>query len=176
MVFMREPELLRVPAEDVVKRTVALKGALPFLDARALHLAPGLLMVPPLELAAAAERLLQERRGINGEGDGDGDGDGRDGDDRDGDRDGDGLGTRYTRAKLRRQPDRILAEIGYWDEEEEEAGTNPSSSDSTSTSSAAATAAASSKRMYTRISPDATDVGAVRERIEERQRGSKKRL
>eukprot|EP00740_Mantoniella_antarctica_P009385 CAMPEP_0181372840 /NCGR_PEP_ID=MMETSP1106-20121128/15003_1 /TAXON_ID=81844 /ORGANISM="Mantoniella antarctica, Strain SL-175" /LENGTH=210 /DNA_ID=CAMNT_0023490385 /DNA_START=240 /DNA_END=868 /DNA_ORIENTATION=+ len=38
--FMREPELLRVTAEEVVRRTVALKTSLPFLDGRAFHLAP----------------------------------------------------------------------------------------------------------------------------------------
>jgi len=66
MLFMREPELLGVGAEDVVARTVRLKAALPFLDARSLHLAPGLLMREPRELAAAAEALIS--RGVTGAG------------------------------------------------------------------------------------------------------------
>jgi len=54
-----KPLLLGVGAEDVVARTVRLKAALPFIDARSLHLAPGLLMwEDPRELAAAAEALI----------------------------------------------------------------------------------------------------------------------
>ena len=148
---MREPELVNYSAEDIVRRTVALKGALPFLDARSLHLAPGLLLAEPTALAAAVERLT------------------------DGDGGGGESAERYTHDKLRVQPDRILAEIGYWDDDndDDEGQTEGSGRAADSTSDREASR---SKRMYTRISPDATDVAAVRKRIEERQRGSKKRL
>jgi hypothetical protein len=160
---MREPELLRVTAEEVVRRTVALKTSLPFLDGRAFHLAPGLLMVEPAVLVAAAEALLGRPGGARGGAGGPGAGGGRG----------------FTRDKLRMQPDCILAEIGYWDvhvDDGVEGGGpgpvgvvgRPGGEDSTNSCSnspgasvsatAAAAAAAASKKLYTRISPDATDV------------------
>ena len=59
MAFMREPELLRVSAEDLVRRAVRVKIALPFIDARAFHLAPAMLLASPDALADAAHALAQ---------------------------------------------------------------------------------------------------------------------
>ena len=138
MAFMREPQLLRVSAEDLVRRAVRVKTALPFIDARAFHLAPGMLLASPDALAAAASALA--RRGA-------------------------------TTDKLRLQPDAILAELGYWDGDGDGDGDRVPGDGS----GAAAAAAAASRRMYARASPDASDEAATRARVEERERGSKKR-
>ena len=115
---------------------------MPFLNARSLALAPGLLLVedPGVTLKAAFDAMVE--------------------------REGGGAGARgEVERTLAAQPDRLLQEIGYWDEHVGD-GVEEGGGDGGERRTA---------QMYARVVPPTSNAEAVKERIAYRQSTSLKR-